>query len=151
MVMYHGGIERDFTDGHPTETLTGENVGYQMCGLDGFDILVTGHQHRSFVTQINGKIVAQCKANASEFIKIDIDVKLLVTVEDMSQYAIDHQIEPLVSLLEKQTQIWLRSAIGQNPSNTIFTNPRRFYGTASKASHWSVSSIRFKKKRPVLS
>jgi 2',3'-cyclic-nucleotide 2'-phosphodiesterase / 3'-nucleotidase len=113
MVMYHGGIERDFNDGHPTETLTGENVGYQMCGLDGFDILVTGHQHRSFVTQINGKIVAQCKANASEFIKIDIDENCLITVEDMSQYAIDRQIEPLVSLLEKQTQIWLDQPLGK--------------------------------------
>jgi 2',3'-cyclic-nucleotide 2'-phosphodiesterase / 3'-nucleotidase len=37
----------------------------------------------------------------------------LVTVEDMSQYAIDRQIEPLVSLLEKQTQIWLDQPLGK--------------------------------------
>ncbi len=113
MVLYHGGIERDFTSGHPTETLTGENVGYQMCKIDGFDILVTGHQHRSFVTQINGKIVAQCTANASEFIKIEIGEEILISIENMSEFAIDRQIEPFVSLLEKQTQIWLDQPLGE--------------------------------------
>jgi 2',3'-cyclic-nucleotide 2'-phosphodiesterase/3'-nucleotidase len=113
MVLYHGGIERDFTSGQPTETLTGENVGYQMCGIDGFDILVTGHQHRSFVTKINGKIVAQCASNASEFIKVEICEEILVSIENMSEFAIDRQIEPLVSLLEKQTQIWLDQPLGE--------------------------------------
>jgi 2',3'-cyclic-nucleotide 2'-phosphodiesterase / 3'-nucleotidase len=113
MVLYHGGIERDFISGHPTETLTGENIGYQMCGIDGFDILMTGHQHRSFVTQINGKLVAQCTANASEFIKIEIGEEILVSIEKMSSFAIDRQIEPLVSLLEKQTQIWLDQPLGE--------------------------------------
>ena len=119
MVLYHGGIERDFTSGHPTETLTGENVGYQMCAFDGFDILVTGHQHRSFVTQINGKIVAQCTANASEFIKIEIGEEILVSIENMSKYAIDRQIEPLVSLLEKQAQIWLDQPLGEIKDNSL--------------------------------
>jgi 2',3'-cyclic-nucleotide 2'-phosphodiesterase / 3'-nucleotidase len=113
MVMYHGGIERDLTDGHPTETLTGENIGYQMCSLEGFDILITGHQHRSFVTNINGKLVAQCGANASEFMKISFDERMTVSIENMSNYAIDRQIEPLVSLLEKQTQVWLDQPLGK--------------------------------------
>lgn len=113
MVMYHGGIERDFADGHPTETLTGENVGYQMCELDGFDILVTGHQHRSFVTRIHGKIVVQCGANASEFIKIEMDEQVSVSIESMSKYPIDRQIEPLVSILEKQAQVWLDQPLGE--------------------------------------
>ena len=112
-VLYHGGIERDFTDGHPTETLTGENVGYQMCELDGFDVLITGHQHRSFVTTIHGKIVAQCGANASEFIKIEIDEDIKVTIEDVRPYPTDLQMEPLVSLLEKQAQVWLDQPLGE--------------------------------------
>lgn len=113
MIMYHGGIERDLVDGHPTETLTGENIGYQMCGLEGFDILVTGHQHRSFITQIHGKTVVQCGANASEFIKIEIDSTISVSIENMNNFAIDRQIEPLVSLLEKQTQVWLDQPLGE--------------------------------------
>ncbi|MDP3305063.1 MAG: bifunctional UDP-sugar hydrolase/5'-nucleotidase [Erysipelotrichaceae bacterium] len=113
MVLYHGGIERDFVTGLPTETLTKENVGYQMCGVDGFDILITGHQHRSFVTTIHGKIVAQCAANASEFIKIDLDENINVTLEKTSSFEIDRQIEPLVSLLEKQTQVWLDQPLGE--------------------------------------
>ena len=113
MVLYHGGIERDFITGLPTETLSGENVGYQLCEIDGFDILITGHQHRTFVTQINGKTVAQCGANASEFIKIELDENINVTIEKMSRFAIDRQIEPLVSLLEMQTQNWLDQPLGE--------------------------------------
>jgi 2',3'-cyclic-nucleotide 2'-phosphodiesterase / 3'-nucleotidase len=113
IVMYHGGIERDFADGHPTETLTGENVGYQMCEIDGFDILITGHQHRSFVTQIHGKSVVQCTASAMEFMKIEIDDKIAVSIENMGNYAIDRQIEPLVSILENQAQVWLDQPLGE--------------------------------------
>lgn len=113
MVLYHGGIERDFITGLPTETLTSENVGYQLCEIEGFDILITGHQHRSFVTQIKGKLVAQCGANAYEFIKVEIGENTQVSIEPMNRFAIDRQIEPLVSLLEKQTQIWLDQPLGE--------------------------------------
>lgn len=113
MVLYHGGIERDFNTGLPTETLTSENVGYQLCEIDGFDILITGHQHRSFVTQIKGKLVAQCGANASEFIKLELGENIQVSIEKMSSFEIDRQIEPLVSLLEKQTQVWLDQPLGE--------------------------------------
>lgn len=113
MVLYHGGIERDFKTGLPTETLTSENVGYQLSEIDGFDFLITGHQHRSFVTQIKGKLVAQCGANASEFIKLELGENVQVSIEKMSNFEIDRQIEPLVSLLEKQTQVWLDQPLGE--------------------------------------
>jgi 2',3'-cyclic-nucleotide 2'-phosphodiesterase / 3'-nucleotidase len=113
MILYHGGIERDLTDGHPTETLSGENIGYQLCELEGFDILVTGHQHRTFVSHIHGKTVAQCGANASEFIKIEIGETIEVSIEELGKFPIDKQIEPLVSTLENQTQIWLDQPLGE--------------------------------------
>lgn len=32
----------------PSESLTGENQGYRMCSeIEGIDVLLTGHQHRS--------------------------------------------------------------------------------------------------------
>jgi 2',3'-cyclic-nucleotide 2'-phosphodiesterase/3'-nucleotidase len=31
VVSYHGGFERDLSSGEPTESLTGENQGYQIC------------------------------------------------------------------------------------------------------------------------
>src|SRR5699024_616973 len=67
VVAYHGGFERDLDTGEPSEVLTGENQGYQLCmevdgidvlltghlcmEVDGIDVLLTGHQHR----QISGK------------------------------------------------------------------------------------------------
>lgn len=119
MVLYHGGVERDLTDGHPTETLTGENVGYRMCELEGFDILITGHQHRSFVAKIHNKVVAQCAANAAQFIKIVIDEQIEVTIDETSCYPIDSQIEPLVSLLEKQAQVWLDQPLGTIDNHSL--------------------------------
>ncbi len=61
VVSYHGGFERDLETGEPTETLTGENQGYQLCmEVDGIDVLLTGHQHRQIAgNMINGVIVVQ--------------------------------------------------------------------------------------------
>src|SRR5690625_667943 len=54
IVSYHGGFERDLDTGEPTERLTGENQGYQLCEeVAGIDVLLTGHQHR----QIAGKMI----------------------------------------------------------------------------------------------
>ena len=61
VVSYHGGFERDLETGEPTETLTGENQGYQLCmEVEGIDVLLTGHQHRQIAgNMINGVIVVQ--------------------------------------------------------------------------------------------
>ncbi len=36
VVFYHGGFERDLESGNPTENLTGENVGYEICNKISF-------------------------------------------------------------------------------------------------------------------
>ena len=47
IVAYHGGFERDLKTGEPTEILTGENQGYELCTkVNNMDVLLTGHQHR---------------------------------------------------------------------------------------------------------
>ena len=47
VVFYHGGLERDLESGNPTENLTGENVGYEICDkISGIDVLVTGHNFK---------------------------------------------------------------------------------------------------------
>ncbi|PDY55435.1 bifunctional metallophosphatase/5'-nucleotidase, partial [Bacillus cereus] len=61
VVAYHGGFERDFQTGVPTEVLTGENQGYAMYDeIDGIDILLTGHQHREIAQTLdNGVTILQ--------------------------------------------------------------------------------------------
>ena len=55
VVAYHGGFERDLATGEPTESLTGENEGYQLLTeVPGIDALVTGHQHRQIAEVVNG-------------------------------------------------------------------------------------------------
>ena len=70
--MYHGGLERDPLSGEPTERLTGENQGYQMSTIEGLDLLITGHQHRSFVEEINGVVITQCAFKGQEFVEFSI-------------------------------------------------------------------------------
>ena len=50
--VYHGGFERDLETGELTEDDTGENQAYRMVKeIEGLDILITGHQHRSIATK----------------------------------------------------------------------------------------------------
>lgn len=117
VVMYHGGLERDPKNGIPTERLTGENVGYQLAMIEGIDLLITGHQHRSFVSIISGTLVTQTASNAKEFAEItiefgerkNIDAKII----NLADYPIDQTIELIGETIEKQTQEWLDKPLGR--------------------------------------
>jgi 2',3'-cyclic-nucleotide 2'-phosphodiesterase/3'-nucleotidase len=117
IVMYHGGFERDLQSGLPSEPLTGENVGYELAHLDGIDLLVTGHQHRSISTKIANTNVTQCAYNASEFAAVEFsledDTKSITTqLVKMSSYPEDTEFLELIKPWEEQTQIWLDQAVG---------------------------------------
>ncbi|AMC92529.1 bifunctional metallophosphatase/5'-nucleotidase [Erysipelothrix larvae] len=113
--MYHGGLERDPKTGEPTERQTGENQGYQMCSIEGLDILITGHQHRSLVERINGVLVTQTTYNAIEFAQIEVDLDTLdnkAHILHTSELPVDeHFLEPL-NLLQSRVQNWLDKDIG---------------------------------------
>lgn len=125
VVMYHGGLERDPYNGTPTERATGENVGYQLALLDGIDVLITGHQHRSFIAKIKNTHVIQTTFNALEFAEItidfDIDEKVQLKIVKMADYSIDPVIDEIGSALELKTQIWLDKPLGhiEGPSLKI--------------------------------
>ena len=71
IVSYHGGFERDMETGEPTENLTGENQGYAICQeVEGIDVLLTGHQHRSLTGNINGVEIVQPSNNGQMIGKI---------------------------------------------------------------------------------
>ncbi|MDX8045120.1 bifunctional UDP-sugar hydrolase/5'-nucleotidase [Gracilibacillus sp. S3-1-1] len=75
VVCYHGGLERDPQTGEPTEDLTGENQGYQICQeVDGIDILITGHQHRFLSEEINGVTVVQPGNNGQAVAEVTLSI-----------------------------------------------------------------------------
>ena len=116
VVMYHGGLERDPSSGTPTERPTGENVGYALACLDGIDILITGHQHRSFVAKINQTLVTQSTFNAKEFVEITIDFdqeeKCVARIIPMDTFERDEAIEEIARPIEIETQKWLDQPLG---------------------------------------
>ncbi len=123
VVSYHGGFECDPETGEPTETPTGENQGYRMCHeIEGMDVLITGHQHRSITGSINGVTVIQPSFNAqmlgkitlgltneNGLWKIDSSDSQLLTVESIDE---DVYITKLIKDYENSTQTWLDQPMG---------------------------------------
>ncbi|WP_283214697.1 bifunctional metallophosphatase/5'-nucleotidase [Paenibacillus sp. HWE-109] len=136
VVSYHGGFERDLTTGEPTEPLTGENQGYQLCmEVEGIDVLLTGHQHRSIAgTKINGVIVVQPGTTGVTLGKVQLElsrkpdgswqvdskVSELLTVVGMEA---DQKLVKLVSSYEAKTQEWLDQPIGKLAGDMRVTDP----------------------------
>ncbi len=116
IVYYHGGLEKDPDTGLATEVLTGENVGYELSQIPGIDLLITGHQHRSLNTQINGIAVMQCSLNATEYMEAEIDIEAKTcqtNLISMSKYEFDQNIESIIKPFDDQTQFWLDQKLGR--------------------------------------
>jgi len=124
IVSFHGGFERDLETGQPTEPLTGENVGYALCEqVEGIDVLLTGHQHRSIEGYtINGVCVVQ-PANEGRFLgKVTLQMeksnnlwRLKESKSELieaSHYQPDNKIAMITNNIEKLTQTWLDQPIG---------------------------------------
>ena len=116
VVLYHGGLERDPFNGQSTERFTGENVGYQLALLDDIDILITGHQHRSFIAKIGSTRVVQTTFNALAFAEItiewNIEPQIEIRIREMKNYPIDLKIEEITRTVEAKTQVWLDQSLG---------------------------------------
>ena len=115
IATYHGGLERDPDTGEPTERLTGENEGYEMTTIEGLDILITGHQHRSLIKRVNNVLVTQNSFKAEEFVTIDLDLETGASsaqIHNSSEYEIDYEFLEQFKTLQDQTQDWLDQDIG---------------------------------------
>lgn len=125
VVAYHGGFERDLWTGEPVERLTGENQAYAMCTeVEGIDVLITGHQHRSLAGEVNGVTIVQpgCLGQALGRISVsfirgesggweltDKRAELLLLDESVEP---DQQVLDLCLEIEQETQTWLDEPIG---------------------------------------
>ena len=137
VVAYHGGFERDIKTGEPTETLTGENQGYQLCmDVEGIDLLLTGHQHRQISGEsVNGVLVMQPGNNGVALGKAEVifqkDGDSYQVIEKSSSLLSVEGIEPdkqildLISPYEETTQVWLDQPIGRIKGDMTVTDPMK--------------------------
>ena len=116
VVVYHGGFEKDLDTGIPTENLTGENLAYKMCSeIDGIDVLISGHQHRSIAQFCHHTCVTQTACNAQQlaYIEWDLDTHERKARLIHADTEIDETLYPLFEDEEKATQIYLDQPIGR--------------------------------------
>lgn len=120
VAFYHGGFERDLETGEETEAQTGENQGYAMLErLEGVDLLLTGHQHRSLAmvwNSVDGKkqvLLTQTADKGKELAVVE------VYEDDMKAYLLKPEVEADESILklladkEKACQAWLDAPLGK--------------------------------------
>lgn len=129
VVAYHGGIERDLETGKPTETLSGENQGYELALLPGVDAVVTGHQHRKIATHIAGTPVTQPGYRGEAIGKIDLQLdaaKKIVSTEaqllETEHMAVNTVVQKLIEPVQVLTDKWLDTPIVTMPKDMNITD-----------------------------
>ena len=114
-VVYHGGHERHMETDEPTELLTGENLGWKMCHeIEGIDVLICGHQHRSYACMCHGVATLQPFPNAMEMGVVDWDLdsrEISVSLVQADQTP-DEELLSLIAPEEERAQNWLDQPLG---------------------------------------
>lgn len=134
VIAYHGGFECDLQSGEPVEKLTGENQAYAMCSqVEGIDVLITGHQHRSIAGSVGGVTVIQPGFNGQAIGLISVtfhkEQGAWTIVEKKAELlkadetvAADQAIMKLTERAEAETQSWLDQPIGQVAGDMTIAN-----------------------------
>lgn len=135
IASYHGGFEADLTTGEATESLTGENQGYQICqDIDGIDVLLTGHQHRELTDVVNDVLVIQPGNNGTYFGEVTLqlekgnDDKWSVShkkaeLKSFKNIVSDNDILSYLAPLEQATQEWLDQPVGFINGDMTISDP----------------------------
>ncbi|MNQ73922.1 Trifunctional nucleotide phosphoesterase protein YfkN precursor [compost metagenome] len=135
VVSYHGGFERDMATGEPTEPLTGENQGYQLCmEVEGIDVLLTGHQHRSIAgIDINGVTIVQPGTAGVTLGKVSIVLEQsaegwrIVSKQSellsVANVVADPMLLERIHSYESKTQLWLDQPIGKLTGDMLVKDP----------------------------
>ena len=119
IVCYHGGFEKSLDEKMiPTESLTKENQGSELLEkFDSIDIILSGHQHRSFITKINGVICSQPLNNGQTFAKIILDTntkEMSYELIDVSKLEndINKDLEKIFTSIQSDLKDFLDTEIG---------------------------------------
>ncbi|MGL6057780.1 MAG: bifunctional metallophosphatase/5'-nucleotidase [Culicoidibacterales bacterium] len=120
IVAYHGGFEKSLDETMtPTEKLTKENQGSELLEkFTSIDLVLSGHQHRSFMTKIGKVICSQPLNNGQNFGKIVLDTQTrevsaeLVEVASLNQ-TINPELEQLFHAENVKLATYLQQEIGR--------------------------------------
>lgn len=120
IVCYHGGFEKSLDENMtPTEKLNKENQGSELLETyDSINMILSGHQHRSFATKIKGVVCTQPLNNGQNFTKIIFDTETkeatfeLVDVSKLTD-DINSDLESLFTEVEGELQEYLDKEIGE--------------------------------------
>lgn len=126
IVCYHGGFEKSIEDNTtPTEALTKENQGSELLEkFDSINMILSGHQHRSFITKIDNRICSQPLNNGQNFTKIVIDTETkeinyeLIEVKNID-VEIDKELQSVFEDVESKLQLYLDQEIGEFDKDII--------------------------------
>lgn len=114
VVVYHGGFEKNF-DGTPLNTPSHDNQGYRIVSdIEGIDVLITGHQHRTICQNIHNTFVTQTAQNGMELahIEIDTDTREITGQLILADSDIDQRVMGIIQKEEEATQTWLDEPVG---------------------------------------
>ena len=120
IVCYHGGFEKSLDENMtPTEALTKENQASELLeNSDSINMILSGHQHRSFITKIKGVICSQPMHNGQSFTKVVIDTDSkdisyeLVDVSKLND-KINDKLENIFTQTQKDLDVYLDQIIGE--------------------------------------
>ena len=126
IVCYHGGFEKSLDEKMiPTEKLTKENQGSELLErFDSINMILSGHQHRSFITMINGVVCSQPLNNGQNFTKIILDTDTkeisyeLVDVSSLND-EINKDMEKIFNKVQVELRDYLDKEIGEFDKDII--------------------------------
>ena len=126
IVCYHGGFEKSLDDEMiPTEKLNKENQGSELIEkFDSIDIILSGHQHRGFITKVKNVLCSQPLHNGQNFTKIVIGTETkemdyeLIDVASLKEN-INPNLEEIFTETENKLQQYLDRKIGTFNKNIV--------------------------------
>jgi 2',3'-cyclic-nucleotide 2'-phosphodiesterase/3'-nucleotidase len=123
--VYHGGFEADPDTGEPTENLSGENEGYQICKeIDNLDVLLCGHQHRPMLGTSCDTFYIQPAHNGTQLAMVEIDTQSGVIeghLVDTTAKA-DPDILHIMEAEEADCQKWLDQPLGTSKVDMVIND-----------------------------
>lgn len=133
IMNYHGGFERHFDSFELSIEDTGENQGSKMLKeIDGIDLLLTGHQHRTLAGEKFGTYYTQPALNGQGLAVVDIEFTSNsgkwsyqvnnIEIADTIGLEPDLKLMDLVSDYEDKTQKFLDKSIGKTNKDLIITD-----------------------------
>ncbi len=123
--VYHGGFETDPDTDMPSSCKTRENEGYYMLTqLKDIDVLIAGHQHRTYCGKKNGTVYTMTLPYAQELACIDIypDTDEIIPRILKNDAEPDTDITKSADDEETQCQLWLDQPLGTTDIDLSITN-----------------------------